>query len=661
MDDQPNIVNNYYLHMESVTPQKLVNALYSNPAHPYELNSKLYRPVPCLTFALNWFWGNDNVFGYHLVNILIHICTAFILFLFILNLFNTPNLLHYKKELVFFVAAISTSYWALNPIQTQAVTYIVQRMAQMVALFYILAMYFYLKGRLSLSCSKQTMWFAGCFLSFLLALGSKENAAMLPATLLLMEIIFFQNLSNRKRRKKLFFISGIIMLMIFLFGTVAFMKGNPLGFMESYNHRTFSLTERILAQPRIVLFYISQIFYPLPSRLSIAHDVVLSSSLLTPWTTIPSILTILFLICFGVLKIKKMPILSFSLLFFFLNHLIESSFIPLELVFEHRNYLPSFFLFLPFALWIHYLINTHGSKNKIIYILTMVLIPSVLLFFSASTYIRNRAWQTSLSLWADAAQKAPNNARATSILAMRLGWGKHSIHPSRYDMALKLFEDSLGKQFPTKSMKADILGNMAGIYHNNKKNYKKAMALYQDALKIDPGNLKIRHDMVRSLILMNRMDDALDNTNMLIERNDKNEVYHNNKGLILLWKKEYKQALLSFLKAKSIAPQKPKTIFYLGVTLNLLGDHKNSENYLLKALESSPQEMAPILYLIDNSLKANDKEKINIYIKKLIDSVNKATILEELDAMESFYGYPPISLNLISPLIRNKLNLTIGP
>jgi uncharacterized membrane protein len=113
----------------------------------------------------------------------------------------------------------------------------------------------------------------------------------------------------------------------------------------------------MLTEPRIVLFYLSQIFYPVPGRLSIVHDVQLSRSLLEPWTTLPAILVVLGLIGFGIWQLRKRPMLSFAVLFFFLNHTVESSIIGLELIYEHRNYLPSLFLFAPVAMGLQYLVD----------------------------------------------------------------------------------------------------------------------------------------------------------------------------------------------------------------------------------------------------------------------------------------------------------------
>jgi len=82
LDDIPNVINNTYLHLDNLSLKSLYNSFYSNPGNPNEFNKKMYRPVACITLALNWYYGKDNVFGYHLINILIHLIASGSLFFY---------------------------------------------------------------------------------------------------------------------------------------------------------------------------------------------------------------------------------------------------------------------------------------------------------------------------------------------------------------------------------------------------------------------------------------------------------------------------------------------------------------------------------------------------------------------------------------------------
>lgn len=656
-DDRPNIVNNHYLHIDSLHPHKLLKTFFTDAHHPEKLSEQLYRPVSCLTFALNWYYGQDNVIGYHIVNTVIHVLTAFFLFSFILNLFNTPNLKDNNLGNPFFVAFLASILWASNPIHTQAVTYIVQRMAQLAALFYILGMLAYLKARLSKTSISRYIWFLACIIFYLLGVNSKPNAVMMPLAILLLEVAFFQNLADHIIRKRVFLATVLIISMIAVAGSAAFIQSSPFSFFDYlYNTRPFTPTERLLTQPRVVLFYISQIFYPMPDRFSIAHDVVLPSSLFEPWTTLPSILAILFLIAASLFKLRKWPILSFSILFFFLNHIIESSIIGLELIFEHRNYLPSFFMFLPVAYLLNYLLSIYKKKNIAIYTFTGLLIIFLVTFFSISTYIRNNVWKNDITLWQNAISKAPNDARPLNNLAIRLAWGDNSQHPRRHDMALKLLNTALDKNLPTTGFPADIYGNMGLIYFYEKNDPEKAFACFDKALKTDPENNKIRRDLVNALIIKKRFDKALEHIDILLSKNNENGIYYNLKGHVLLWQGQYAPALSCFKKTYSLVRKKSSVILNTSVALSLSGCHGKAEELLLHAIKQYPKNIIFYFVIIENSMRAGEKNKAIGFNEKMFEQFNEREIEQGLDIFTNNPQYAPISKEIIAPVILNSGN-----
>jgi Tfp pilus assembly protein PilF len=593
--------------------------------------------------------GQDHVFGYHVVNITIHILTAFFLFLLILKLFQTPNLKFSYPGNPVFIALLASILWAVNPIQTQAVTYIVQRMALLAAMFYLLGMLAYVKCRLSTTSKRSIPWLSACLIFFILGIFSKPNAAMMPAALLLLEVAFFQNIAGKNTRKKIYLITFAVGGAIILLGSVVFLKGNPLSVLN-YDSRPFTLTERLLAQPRVVLFYLSQIFYPLPVRLSIAHDVVLSSSLFKPWTTIPSLMIIFGLTGFSLCQLKKRPILCFAILFFFLNHVIESSIIPLEIIFEHRNYLPSLFLFFPVTYFLNYLLLSY-KKSRFIYSLIILLIVSVVSFFLASTYLRNQAWENDITLWQDAVEKAPNNARASNILAIRLAWGDHSTHPHRFDMALQLFKDSLEKQISRKNVKAEIYGNMALIYFYKKHEPNKAFEHFDMALEINPNDLKIRRHLASAHIIQKEFDKALEQVNILLSKKENNGIYHNLKGNILLWQNKPKEALTHFKKAYNLLTNKNSVVLNSSVALSRAGYYERADVLLYEAIKRKPDNIIFYFAIIENSIRADKAYKAEEYTKKLFLRFDQEQIRHGLENYTDNPRYAPISKELIAPVI----------
>lgn len=671
LDDIPNIVDNFYLHIDNISIESVVKTFYTDPTNPHHLSKKMYRPVACLSLALNWYFGKDNVFGYHVVNITIHTITAFFLYLFLLNLLNFLQRTKYNHKYftsfqIFIIAFYTALFWAVHPIQTQAVTYIVQRMASMSAMFYIMGMFFYLKGRLSTdSKSKSCLWYICCIVCFILSVGSKENGIMMPISILLVEIIFFRDLSDKQTIKKLFIASVIAGLILFVLATILFLNKNPLSILN-YQHRTFSLTERLLVQPRVLVFHLSQIFFPLPDQFSIAHDFVLSSSPFKPWTTIPAILIIFSLIGSALYQIKTRPLLSFVILFFFINHIVESTIIPLEIVFEHRNYLPSMFLFLPIIFWCSQLINRfYEQKQSAKYWLIIGLLITVAISLSVSTYIRNKVWKDDITLWSDAYKKAPFSARALDILAMELAWGNRSNHPNRYDMAIQLFEKALRLDMPSINKKADILANMAAVYSNNKKDYKKSVLLFKEALSINPESLKIRQDMAKTFNLMENYEQALENIEIVITRNDQNWEYHNMKGFILLWQGKYDDAFTNFQRSLSLlhtqnAIPSNALLFNTGVTLSLKGHYKIADEILgdmikedMLAEKVNPDNMPIYLALIENSLRAGDKIQAQAYASQMVVQFGKEGVLQNISLFLDNRASAPISRKVVEPFIRD--------
>jgi tetratricopeptide (TPR) repeat protein len=621
LDDRPNILENRGLHINNLQPGSLIRTFFTSPDAGGTITDRLYRPIPCLTFAINWYLGKDRVFGYHLVNILVHILTAYFLFLTIFNILKSPNLRNHYQGKEHFIAFMTAVLWAINPIQVQAVTYIVQRMASMAAMFYILSIYFYVKTRQSEYTTGRIFWLLGCVASFLLALGSKQNTATLPLALILIEMICFQDLSLPGKRRVLWGGSIAAAISIVVFGGWLFIPGNSFSFMDGFQGRPFSLYERLLTEPRIVLFYLSLIFYPLPSRLSIEHDIILSTSLFEPWTTLPAILFHLILIGFGFSQIKKRPLLALAILFFYLNHVIESTIIPLELIFEHRNYLPSLFLFLPVAAGFKKLLDIYQAKNRVFR--SVLLYSAVVLIFivGAGTYIRNMAWATERSLWEDAMHKAPNSHRPLHNLA----WAYYT-KTGQYDKAIELYKKSLDLRTNNNVANPTAMSNLALLYVQ-KENYRKAIELWQNALELLPDNDVIRHRYVIGLIEMKNWDTALDNLDQLLGRHPAHFDYHYLKGYVLLNQKQYEAALQYFEQCLNLVAENQQALIGAGICNNLMGHYDRAEAIFSRVLKFAPDDDLALLWLVETNLSIDDRQDADQYLTKLLKIVPPEELL----------------------------------
>ena len=645
LDDYPNVVNNFRLHLSNFSPDSLINTFFSRQG----AFNNLYRPVACLTFALNWYFGNNNVGGYHFVNISIHFLTAFFLFLTIFNLYKSPGLRSINMPYGFWTALLSALIWALNPIQTQAVTYIVQRMASLAALFYIIGIYFYLKGRNSRIGRHQILFFAGCAVSFVMALGSKENAITLPLALLLTEIVFYQNFESGTTRRILRtggVFSGTLLILIIAY---LVFNASDLDILKGYQYRSFTLWQRLMTEPRIVVFYLTQLFYPMPYRLSIEHDINLSVSLFEPWATLPAILLVALLIVLGLSQIRKRPILAFGLLFFFINHLIESTILPLELVFEHRNYLPSLFLFFPVAAALFWLVDYYQQRSELIVKVLVSFMVLLVLGLGLSTYMRNMAWATEKSLWEDAMKKAPGRARPAYNLA------KHYVRTGHLDAALALYQKALAQEASKPGYtQALTLNGIASIYYK-KGDFERARKFCQRALEIQPKFETARYNLVLVLAKLKQWDRVAEQIDLLLVRRKNSNVYLFLKGEYLLKQNKPSEALSYFREALKIAPNDKKTLLNIGIALILMNQYRQAEWFLQRVKNISPNDIRPYVYLIEAGLKSENTARTERYLDDLVTRFTAKRLNFELQHCFNDIGLTPVSRKLICSAVNDKI------
>ena len=397
-DDIHNIVENPSLKFPAISFASLQKAATESPCG--------WRFFPNISFALNYFYGGQNVFGYHLVNLILHISTALVFYSLALSTLKLPVLSSYHKyarEIALFAALL----WALNPVQTNAVTYIVQRMTCMAAFFSVSALLCYVHGRLQDNSfwKRFCLYGAGLF-CFGMALFSKENSAMLPVIVLAYELFFFQDIDLGKDWRRLLVVSVIAMgsvlaLGCFIMGRVDIFHSIP----ASFGGRDFNLAERLLTESRVLFYYLGLLVLPLPSRLKLDYDFVISQSIISPPQTLAALLGLVGLCVLIVILYRKGHRLAgFAIFWYLANLAIESSILPLELVYEHRLYMPSMFLALALAALLY-----HLARNQVV--ISRVVLVCIAALFLLMTWQRNATWASPYDFWQDNVTKSPNSAR----------------------------------------------------------------------------------------------------------------------------------------------------------------------------------------------------------------------------------------------------------
>jgi len=645
LDDYPTVVENPRLHLSDLSPRAIFKTLFSRPGS----FGNLYRPVACLSLALNWYFGQEQVEGYHFVNICIHFLAAFFLFLTILNLYQSPGLAGKDAGNGFWIALLAAALWALNPVQTQAVTYIVQRMASLAAMFYIIGLYLYVKGRTGGPRRRRLVFFAACLVSFIFALGSKENAAAFPAALILVEAVFFRGLDRFKNKKRIWGPTAIATVLLILVAVFLAAGAIEPSILKGYQNRSFTLSQRLMTQPRVVLFYLTLLFYPMPQRLSIEHDVAVSTSLFEPWTTFPAILSVALLIGIGLSQIKKRSVAAFGLLFFFLNHLIESTILPLELIFEHRNYLASMFLFFPVAAALVRLVGFYQARKSFIGKALIGFMVLLVTGMGISAYMRNLAWSSEKTLWEDAIRKAPARARPAYNLARYYAKNGHT------NAALQLYQKALaGDASKTGYSRALSLNGIAGIYYL-KGDYENVIKFCQMALAINPGLGAARHNQMLALAKLGRWEDVLKQIELLPDRQKNQPAYLRLKGEILLNSRQPAAALQYLRKVLPKAPGDPRTILNIGIALSAMRHYEQAQWFFEQARKKLPGDMRPYLYLIGAGLKAGNSDSTRRYLDELVASFNASALIRASQTCFDDVDLHPFTSELICAAVNAKI------
>ena len=341
------------------------------------------------------------------------------------------------------VAVVAASLWMLHPYWVSTTLYVVQRMTILSGLFMLAGIVGYLKGRLWLMhptrhhpLAAYALMTFSVGLGTLLAVLSKENGALLPLLLLVIEIFLHRMRTEAPPHKEWqALILGLPALAVLIY------LAQRINFSPNiWPNRPFNQVERLYSETRIMWDYVGQLWMPRIEGAGLFQDgFEISQNFSQPSTTAWAVLAWIVVIFSLPLLYRRLPFVWLAIVFFLCGHLIESTVIGLELHFEHRNYAPAFFMFLPLAVGIDWLGKRY--RPRIATTVTLALIAM----------LAGMTWQRSL-LWADAdrlqtywAMKDPQSARGRNYLISRL------VDEKQYDQALT-WADKAVQELPHSSL-----------------------------------------------------------------------------------------------------------------------------------------------------------------------------------------------------------------
>jgi tetratricopeptide (TPR) repeat protein len=535
-DDFRSIQANPHIRIHDLSPAALADAAFGSPLPT--------RPVANLSFALDYYFSGLDPAAFRLVNVAVHAAAAVTLFLLFLQALTGPALA-VDGRTAFRTAFAAAMLWAASPLATNSVTYIVQRMTSMAAMFSFASLYFYLRFRAA--ARGRAAWLALAAAAMLMAFASKENAYMLPVCAVGLEFFFLARREDRGR-----IAAAAAAAVLFLAGAAAVILGPDLvgAILKGYGGRDFTLGQRLMTEARVLFHYLGLLVWPLPGRFNLAYDYPLSTGILSPPGTLFAILGVMALAAAVPLLFNRQRLWAFAVFWFLVNLVIESTVIPLELVFEHRLYLPSAFLFLAAAVTAARLARRPAPAVAAAAVLVVLL--------SLSTLARNRVWASESSLWLDVTRKSPNLARAwvnLGLARVREGdqWG--AIEAGRKAVALR----------PGSREAAEAWLNMGSAYQKLGMR-RQALAAFRRVIAISKSRVRKAEAWSNIAYTHIRMRMAA-------------------------------AAVEEARRAAELDPHSPDAWLNLGVASGLLGRHRESEAALRRGISVAPLDARLYMWL----------------------------------------------------------------
>jgi len=484
-DDEYNILDN-----------KVIRTLSPGKIWDYNRN----RFLPNLSFAWNYSKGGFETMGYHQLNLAIHLINALLVYWLSILVFASPALegvplARYRKNIALFTALL----FVAHPLATQSVTYIVQRIASMAALFYFLSAALYIHGRLSQHSIRRYLSFGGAVLSMLAAIHCKENAYSLPLAILWIEICLFRTgQGSILKKKQVWFAAAVLVVAAFIVlqrFSLDVLKPVKTNMGTSYS---ISSSDYLLTQFGVIVKYIQLLILPINQNLD--YDWPISKGLSEP-VTLLSLLLLAALLVLAFYHLKRNRMISFCIGWFFITLSIESSFIPIgDVIFEHRTYLPS----LGLLLLLSGLLYRYPGQSRPGVAFLILLLVSVT--FGVMAHRRNKVWKDPISLYTDTVKKSPGKARPWASLA------DEYADRSQWDQAIECYDKAIAIN-PRYSL---ALHNR-GLMHYNKKMLQEARADYTRAIEVNSTYTKAYYNRAIVLNELGLFREAIDDNSRVMQ------------------------------------------------------------------------------------------------------------------------------------------------
>jgi len=401
------------------------------------------RPVAFFTFALNYHFNALDVPGYHLVNLLIHLLNALLVWRIVLLIFRSQHLKDhplagFSRQIAFFTALL----FVLHPLMTESVTYIVQRLVSLASLFCLLSILFFIKGILSDRPVSRYLYFLSSAIAAVLGFFTKETSYSLPFLIILVYCFFYFRRMTLKRRSVMFLILLLFAVLSFL-SFKALQSGKYFSPIPPREGHPYIITplKYYYTQVNVLITYLRLIVLPINQTLDYNYPMAES---IWGLRILVKLAILLAIIATAVRQFNRDRLLSFGIFWFFIAIAPQCLVPRSNFIFEHRTYLASIGIILVWVLLFYYifgrirLLKLKGNTPAPLFI---TLAASLLfvqgIIFGWMTWERNKIWKDEYSLWSDCLLKAPGSARALVNL------GCEQVYRQEYPQALKNFDQAI--------------------------------------------------------------------------------------------------------------------------------------------------------------------------------------------------------------------------
>ena len=543
------------------------------------------RPIPVATFALNHYFGDGTPYAFKLTNVVIHIFNTVLVFIFAHLLLKITSKESHRtaRSRLFASTLIISALWALHPYQVSTVLYSVQRMTMLMTTFSILAIICYLNARFEYSNSTRNFFFytASTLIFSILACLSKENGVLVILYIGIIELLIRKNKSyfNQTKTENRLSIGLLAFIGLGILAGLAYFILNIESLLSSYQIRDFSLSQRLATEGSVLVLYLKNILIPNISNMNLYWDDFLIISF-SSTIFLKSISILLAFLAIAMLLRKKIPLFTFGIFFYFLSHTLESTFIPLELAFEHRNYIGTIGLSMAVvSVFTHFLVKPDFKTIKsICAVLTLALL-------SFQTYSRSVEWSDDLVLNSLAVENNPSSERAKLSLAISL------LNRSKLTEAVNLFEAASKENTYDAHTHLHLLQFKAygGVFNQdefeNTLELVKTRPVTNDIVMVLDGMLTNVTNGIYHSPNFKQMSQlfkaATDNPNIKVHDNNRAVLYARYSASLSL-QNQYKEALTALEFANRLNSRNPEIIIMMAEVLEALGRQSQISDVISK-------------------------------------------------------------------------------